>query len=302
MESKDKTGLSEPAGLTVAVLSGKGGTGKTLISVNLAAAAESAVYVDCDVEEPNGDLFFRPEGVYEETVAVAVPVVEETLCTGCRACVDFCRFNALAFVRGKPLVFPAVCHACGGCALVCPSGAIREAEKPVGLLRRGRSQTVETFSGELNPGEPSGVPLIRRLMRLSGEEAYALRIVDCPPGSACAVMESIKDADYCLLVAEPTIYGRQNLALVHALAALLKKPFGVILNKCTEGGNPSEEYCREYALPVVGRLDFDAALYRLASGGGLAARESDEYRERFVRMLGGILEEARHAAADRSER
>ncbi|NLI55008.1 MAG: 4Fe-4S binding protein [Clostridiales bacterium] len=282
---------------TIAVLSGKGGTGKTLVSVNLAAAAQDAVYVDCDVEEPNGHLFFKPLPREEETVSLAVPLVDEARCIGCRACVDFCRFNALAFIKNRPVVFPSVCHACGGCALVCPGGAIGETERPIGTVGYGVSDGVRVHTGMLRPGEASGVPLIRRLLKNSAEESRPLRLIDCPPGSACAVMESVQAADYCVLVAEPTVYGAHNLAMVHELAALMHKPIGVVLNKCADGENPSEAYCAAHALPVVGRIDFDETLGALASDGKIAARESERYRARFSSLLQSVLKEARHEAA-----
>lgn len=123
--------------LKIAVLSGKGGTGKTFVSVNLAAAAESAVYVDCDVEEPNGHLFFRPNQLAEETVAVQVPAVDPELCTGCRKCVEFCRYGALAHNGSTLMIFANICHSCGGCVLVCPEKALAERDKPIGKVQRG---------------------------------------------------------------------------------------------------------------------------------------------------------------------
>lgn len=287
---------------TIAVLSGKGGTGKTLVSVNLAAAAEKAAYVDCDVEEPNGHLFFQPEIRNEEVVSLKIPVIDESRCTGCRACVDFCRFNALAFIKGKPFVFPSVCHSCGGCALVCPSGAIRETGKPVGVVRRGISGGVTVHTGALNPGEASGVPLIRRLLRQSEQEPLPLRIIDCPPGSACAVMESIQDADYCLIVTEPTIYGAHNLAMVHELVTLFQKPYGVVLNKCSDGDNRSEEYCLKHGVPVIGRIAFSPQLGMLASEGKIAARESAEYAGLFRDLLNTVIGEVRNEETSASQR
>lgn len=124
-------------GVKIAILSGKGGTGKTLVSVNLASIAEKSVYIDCDVEEPNGHLFFKPEKAREEIISVKIPVINESLCNGCRKCVDFCKFNALAFIKNKPYVFEEVCHSCGGCMLLCPEKAIGEQEKPIGKVQRG---------------------------------------------------------------------------------------------------------------------------------------------------------------------
>ena len=152
--------------MRIAVLSGKGGAGKTLVAVNLAAALGQAVYVDCDVEEPNGHLFLRPVIETITPVTVRQPVFDHSRCNGCRACVDFCRFNALAFVGDGPLLFPEVCHACGGCALLCPQGAVSEQAYEVGVIEQGQSRGITVLTGRMHPGQASGVPIVRALWSL----------------------------------------------------------------------------------------------------------------------------------------
>lgn len=148
--------------MKIAVLSGKGGTGKTLVSVNLASVAVHSTYVDCDVEEPNGALFFKPIDLEEERVSVKIPVVDHDRCNGCRECVEFCKFNALAFINKKVKVFETICHSCGGCTLVCPEKAIHETEKVIGHIEEGKSQDVRVITGILNTGEETGVPIIKK--------------------------------------------------------------------------------------------------------------------------------------------
>lgn len=276
--------------LRIAVLSGKGGTGKTLVSVNLAAIAGNAIYVDCDVEEPNGHLFFRPK--LEETIKinVLVPEVDPVLCNGCRECVDFCKFNALAYVMDRMLVFEEICHSCGGCALICPERAITEKERVIGRIDRGKSSDVMVISGILNPGEESGVPIIKKMLSILPEDGGTV-VIDCPPGSACVVMESIQDADYCVLVAEPTIFGTHNLAMVHSLCMLMQIPHGVLLNKCTEERNPSEEYCIEHQIPILDKIPYDQEIGTLTSEGLIVARELDAERDRFFGLLEKIQKE-----------
>lgn len=288
--------------LTVAVLSGKGGTGKTLVSVNLAAVAGDAVYLDCDVEEPNGHLFFKPEAVEEETVTVKIPEFDAALCTGCRECVEFCAFHALAFTGNRPMLFDEVCHSCGGCALLCPAGAIRETDKVVGTVSSGISDCVNVFTGRLNIGEASGIPVIKWLLSKVPNSGNSPIFIDCPPGSACTVMESIQDADFCVLLAEPTVFGSHNLAMVYELVMLFRKPFGAMLNKCQEGKNPSEAFCLEHQVPILGRIPFDPELGALNSEGKIAARENQRYREFFGSLLERIGKEARHEAASDSQR
>ena len=260
-------------GVKIAILSGKGGTGKTLVSVNLASITEKSVYIDCDVEEPNGHLFFKPESISEEDITVKIPFVDENLCNGCRKCVDFCKFNALAFIKNKPYVFEEVCHSCGGCMLLCPEKAISEKEKMIGKVQKGVSGNVTVNTGILNTGEASGIPIIKKLLTERGIDKELPVFIDCPPGSACIVMESIKDADYCILVAEPTVFGVHNLNMVYDLVRLFKKPHGVVLNKCLDGENPAETFCREKNVPILGWISFDNELGSLNSDAKIAARE-----------------------------
>ncbi len=278
--------------LKIAVLSGKGGTGKTLLSVNLAAAADAAVYLDCDVEEPNGHLFFQPENTSEESVNAKIPLMEYDRCNGCRKCADFCKFNALAFIKNKPVLFKDICHSCGGCVLLCPQNAIREENKTVGVIHNGVSGQVRVHTGCLNAGEASGIPIIKQLLKKSADEQELPVFIDCPPGSACSVMESIKDADYCVLVAEPTVFGVHNLKMVCDLVGIFHKPYGVVLNKCLEAENPSEEFCKEHQIPILTRIPFDSQLGRLNADAKIAVKESDRYRELFSALLNTIVEEA----------
>jgi MinD superfamily P-loop ATPase len=280
------------AEMKIAVLSGKGGAGKTLLSVNLAACAGESVYIDCDVEEPDGHLFFKPAGVTTEEVTAAIPEVDNDRCVGCRKCVDFCRFNALAFVRNRPYVFDEVCHSCLGCILLCPQKALTEKKRVVGGIQSGESGAVRVVTGIMNTGEESGVPIIKKLIARANAESGRPVFIDCPPGSACIVMESIRDADFCILTAEPTAFGAENLAMAYARGRLVKNPHGVGLNKCLGGDNPSTRFCRDNGIPVLGELPYDPELGRITAGGEIAARVSDEYRALFEALLAAVMKEA----------
>lgn len=281
--------------MKIAVLSGKGGTGKTLVSVNLASAAQESLYIDCDVEEPNGHLFFKPEDIQSEKISIKIPVVDEKLCMGCRKCVDFCKFNALAYIINKLIVFDEICHSCGGCVLLCPEKALSEKEKIIGEVQKGVSENVMVLTGLLNTGEASGVPIIKKLLN----DSLAKRdvtFIDCPPGSACIVMESIQDADYCILVAEPTLFGVHNLNMVHELVSLFDKPHGAVLNKCLEGENPAETFCLEKDIKILGKIPFDHELGTLNSNALIAVRETKTYQDRFSALLQTVTKEVEHEA------
>lgn len=276
--------------MQIAVLSGKGGTGKTFVSVNLASATENAIYVDCDVEEPNGHLFLKPEIKKETDVEVFIPSIDNTLCNGCRKCVDFCNFGALAFIQEKPMLFDEVCHSCGGCKLICPTNAIEEKPKKVGTILEGISPYAYVYTGKMKLGEASGVPIIKNLLGKIKNETTNV-FIDCPPGSACVVMESIQDADYCVLVAEPTIFGMHNLAMVYELVQLWNKPVGVVLNKCDNTLNPSEEFCKENKIPIIGKIPFSHSLGKSMAEGKLAVEVDVEIKNMFSAIFERIREE-----------
>lgn len=269
--------------MKIACLSGKGGAGKTLVAVNLAAVGADT-YIDCDVEEPNGRLFLKPEQVETEPVCTLLPEFDADRCTGCKKCVEFCRFHALMYIREKPMVFPEVCHSCGGCMLVCPEGAVAEKPKPIGTLEIGKRGALQVVTGILNPGEASGVPVIRQAI----QKAAGLTVIDCPPGSACPVMESVADADYCLLVAEPTAFGFHNFKMVYELAQLLGKPCGVVINKQDEPYGPLERFCGENHLPVLARIPYDPKIAALAAEGQILSERDEAFRRVFRELLDRI--------------
>lgn len=286
--------------MRIAVLSGKGGTGKTLVSVNLAAVTKKSIYIDCDVEEPNGHLFFKPKDVQEEEILIKIPMVNNKLCNGCRKCIDLCKFNALAYINDKLIVFDEVCHSCGGCTMICPEKALTEKEKVIGKIQKGTSDEVTVNTGILNTGEASGIPIIKKLLNDNKTETETMTFVDCPPGSACIVMESIKDVDYCILVAEPTLFGVHNLNMVYELVRLFNKPFGVVLNKCMEGENPAERFCEENNIKILGRIPFDNELGMLNSNAEIAVRKTDKYTDVFCSLLKTVTKEVQNETTSNS--
>ena len=273
--------------MNIAVLSGKGGTGKTFVSCNLASAIGKSAYIDCDVEEPNGHLFFKPEKVRSQDVCVKLPQIIADKCNQCRKCTDFCHFNALAFIKEKPMLFRGVCHSCGGCKIVCPNHAIVEKDYPIGVIHTGQHRFVTVRSGMMNMGEESGVPIIRELLKnLPCKD----NVIDCPPGSACTVMESIKDADYCVIVAEPSVFGVHNFQMVYELVKILKKPFGVVINKADGQENPMQELCEKLKLPVLEQIPFDRDIAAQNAAGNIAYETSKRAKEIFDRLYAKISE------------
>ena len=270
--------------MKVAVLSGKGGTGKTFVSVNLAVAAQRATYIDCDVEEPNGNLFLKPEKVTETTVHTLQPDFDADKCNGCRKCVEFCHYNALAYIKGKPRAFAEICHSCGGCGIVCPTGAVTEHQHPVGRVERGVYGKRTVITGILNLGEASAVPVIRAALAegLTGE---GHTIIDCPPGSGCPVLECVSAADFCVLVAEPTAFGLHNLQMIVDMARLLNKPYGIVINRQETPYEPLEGFCRQNGIPVLARIPYSETLARLNATGQIACEQDENSRVLLETLL-----------------
>ncbi len=281
--------------MKIAVLSGKGGTGKTFVSVNLSYVADNSNYFDCDVEEPNGHLFLKPEIVKEEKIFVKIPQIDNESCKGCRKCVEFCKFNALAYIKDKVFVFEEICHSCGGCMLLCPEKAINEKDKEIGEIQEGIFNNLSIYTGILNPGEETGVNIIKKLLSESNNKPYSF--IDCPPGSSCSVMESIKDADYCILVAEPTLFGVHNFNMVYNLVKIFNKPFGAVINKCLEAENPAEEYCKDNNIKVLCKIPFENELGKINSNAEIAAEKNEKYYGLFSSLLKTIHEEVKNETA-----
>ena len=268
--------------MKIAVLSGKGGAGKTFVSTNLSCALGRGAYVDCDVEEPNGHLFLKPKNIEKSSVFQLIPSFEPEKCTGCRECVKHCRFNALIYIKKKPMVFTEVCHSCGLCSMVCPQNAICEEERPLGHLEIGNSGSIRVITGYLNPGEASGIPVIRSAQQAA--DSLDPVIYDCPPGSACSVQESIQNADFCLLVVEPTAFGFHTFKMVEELVRLHKKRCGVIIDKETASYPPLEDFCRIRNLPILMRIPFRKDLAAWISQGELAVNQDPGLKESFQRL------------------
>jgi len=272
----------------IAIASGKGGTGKTMVATNLAiAAADTGAQVqllDCDVEEPDCALFLEPVVSRTSPVELLVPEVDETLCNHCGVCSDVCAFKAIAALPSSVLVFPELCHSCGACSLLCPRQALTETPRRTGVVQIGRVGRVRTVSGQLDVGEAKAVPVIRAV-RDHVDPTADLVLIDSPPGSSCPVIEAVRDADIVVLVTEPTPFGLHDLRLAVATVRRLGLPLAVILNRSDIGDHRVASYCDEEGLEIVLDLPHDARLAEAYSFGLCAVDHLPGYRERFLALL-----------------
>jgi MinD superfamily P-loop ATPase len=270
--------------MRIAIASGKGGTGKTTLATNLAfVLAQEGVpvaYLDCDVEEPNGHIFLKPEIERTNRVSILVPEVDESKCTYCRACSEACRFSAILALKEKVLTFPNLCHGCGGCSLACGENAIREVPRPMGVVEQGRAGRVVFVQGRLDVGEAMAPPVIREVLKAAPKEGTV--IVDAPPGTSCPVIESVKGADVVLLVTEPTPFGLHDLKLAVGMVRALGIPFAVAVNRVGVGDREVFSFCQAEEIPVFLELPDDRQIAESYSRGELVVEALPELHRLFA--------------------
>lgn len=270
--------------MKIAIASGKGGTGKTTVSVNLARSLASPVLLlDCDVEEPNAHLFLAADKIKEDVVAMPIPQVDESLCDGCGECGMFCEYHAIVSFGTAPLIFPELCHSCGGCARVCPRQAITESGKRIGVVATRRSGNITLIEGRLDVGVAMAPPLIRAVKECLRDQETV--IIDAPPGTSCPVIAAIRETDFVLLVTEPTAFGLNDLTLAVDMARKTGIPFGVALNRMGAGDDRVQRYCETESIPLLLSIPDDRKIAENYSRGIPIVDALPQYRPLFESLM-----------------
>jgi len=300
--------------MIISVASGKGGTGKTTVAVNLALSIDNVhpvrnfvsldskgdisngvQFLDCDVEEPNAHIFLKPIIKEHKKAYIPVPEIDESKCNYCGKCAQVCVYNAIAVLpsqngkKGTTLVFAHLCHGCGACSALCPQGAIKEVNREIGIVELGKCEKIDFVHGKLNIGEAMSPPLIRQVKDEINPKKTV--IIDAPPGTSCPVVASVKGSDFCVLVTEPTPFGLNDLVLAVEVLKKLKIPFGVVINRADLGNSKTEEYCEKENIPVLMRIPFKKEIAMAYSKGEPMVKTFPEYKKDFHDLFNTIKHE-----------
>ncbi len=278
--------------MIISIASGKGGTGKTTIAVNLALSLCNVQLLDCDVEEPNAALFLNP--VFEETKSafIQVPVFDLEKCNYCGKCREVCEYNAIAVLpqseqsNGNILFFPNLCHGCGACHYFCPCDAITEKNRDIGKIEFGDAGDIQFIHGKLNISEAMAPPVIRQLKESINPKKTV--VIDAPPGTSCPVIMAVRGTDFCVLVTEPTPFGLNDLKLAVEAMRKLKIPFGVVINRCDLGDDKTEGYCIEEGIPLLMKIPFNEEIAKSYSKGESIVKIFPEYKQKFIDLFNSI--------------
>jgi len=272
--------------MIISVASGKGGTGKTSVAVNMALSVGNIQLLDCDVEEPNVHLLLHPEISKNEPVYTSIPSVNRELCNTCGECSKFCQYNAIFAASERILVFPELCHSCGGCAMVCPRKAITWEKHKIGALNFGSVGDLTLVYGELDVSKPLAVPIIKAVKKQIEEGKNA--ILDSPPGTSCPFVETVKGSDFCILVTEPTPFGLHDLKIAIEVLRKITIPFGVVVNRAGLGDRKVYEYCRKENIRILLEIPYQREIAELYSKGVPFSLEMPEWEEKFQTLYNEI--------------
>lgn len=280
--------------MKIAVASGKGGTGKSTVSINVAHILSQKLaniaLLDCDVEEPNCHLFLKPHFQHREAVSIHAPEFDYQRCQLCRQCIQTCEFNALAMAGNEILLFEELCHGCNACKINCPHGAINSKKREIGELEAADSPALSFIHGRSRVGSAMSPALIRRVKQYADEKDFSIQIIDSPPGTSCPFINTVYGADYVILVAEPTPFGLHDLTLATKVVHQMKLPFGIVINKSNEHDTLIETWATENKIDIISKIPEDMRIAQAYSRGEILVETMPDTEAYFAPIANLIYE------------
>ncbi|MFO7671386.1 MAG: ATP-binding protein [Bacteroidales bacterium] len=251
--------------MEIAVISGKGGTGKSSISAAFATLNGEVVLADCDVDAANLYLLFNPDHQEEQVYVAGYKArVDELLCSKCHLCLDTCRFDAISLQNGQIIINEISCDGCFLCSRICPENAIQMVPNDKSRLYSGSFRNGKMVYGRLAPGEENSGKLVNmvreKAKQISNENNLETIILDGPPGIGCPVISTITGVDKVIIVTEPTISGLHDLERAAEIVLKSNRNPSVIINKWDLNASMTERigaWCNKKNIPVAGILPFD---------------------------------------------
>ncbi len=281
-----------------AIASGKGGTGKTTIAASLVSLWDTPVTaMDLDVEEPNLHLFLKPDLDKIEKAYIEIPEVDDSKCTLCRTCSELCQFKAITIMAETLIIFPEMCHGCGGCLAVCPEKALTPAKRELGEICHGNFGDTRFIMGRLRVGEAMSPPLMTQVKKsLKMQTISSDVIIDAPPGVSCPALNAVMDADCIVLVTEPTPFGFHDFKLAWEAFAPLGKPMGAVINRAGIGDDSVQHFCRRKGIPIWAEIPYDRAIAEAYSRGEIVVQPIETLRETFKSLMSRMKAAASEAS------
>ncbi|MFC2117036.1 ATP-binding protein [Bacteroidota bacterium] len=275
--------------MKIAIASGKGGTGKTTLSTNLAsylAERSEVVLTDLDVEEPNSGLFIKGDLLISEDKFTYIPEWNMENCTLCGNCQEVCNFNAIIKLNSQIIVFPELCHSCYACPELCPSSSLTMVPKKMGELKLYKNAFMSFVEGRLNVGQERAIPLISQIKEYVDKQfpQNIIKLFDVSPGTSCPVIEAIKNVDLVILVTEPTPFGLHDLKLAIEMVRILKRKFAVVINRYGIGNDDVLNYCKKEKIEIIAKIPNDRRIAELYSRGELVSKRNSKLAEQLEKI------------------
>jgi MinD superfamily P-loop ATPase len=279
--------------MTIAIASGKGGTGKTLFATNLNYVLHqhglASTLVDCDAEEPNANIFFKGKLKHQQNTQLKIPVIDEKKCTYCGLCGEYCNYNALFILseRRSIKVLADICHSCGACLYACAHHAITEKNKTVGQVNTYiNSEGFKLIEAKMGAGVYSPVKIIKEALQTT--DADQITIIDCPPGTSCPFVQSVGTADFVVLVTEPTPFGLSDLKQAVETLKTMNKSYGVVINRTGSGNRDTYQYIEQEHIPLLMEIPFDKSIAAHYAVGNLVAQYKLDWPVKLLNVFNTI--------------